>query len=148
MDPKAKQIKSLKDQVLFQSCRELSGLKVTVLSDLPAGAGLGSSAAYSVCLSTAFLLGCGKIPFPTKKTSGNAGSLVKLRHIAEATNSDCGNGVTGKTWEQCHLDAISEWSLEAEKLVHGTPSGIDNTISTNGRQVRGLIFYLLSFHVL
>ncbi len=36
-------------------CRDLPGLYVSVVSHLPAGAGLGSSAAYSVCLAAGLM---------------------------------------------------------------------------------------------
>ena len=46
--------------------RALPSLDVTVWSELPTGAGLGSSAAYSVCLAASLLTACEEIPYPLK----------------------------------------------------------------------------------
>lgn len=81
-------------------CKEISnrsgfnyGFDISIKSDIPPGAGLGSSAAVSVAMTTAI----------------NA----------------CLNLNLSKS-------EISDVAFEAEKIVHGTPSGIDNTIATHG----------------
>ncbi|KAG0294016.1 hypothetical protein BGZ98_001939 [Dissophora globulifera] len=79
------------------------GFDLSVRSNLPVGAGLGSSASYSVCLATALL-----------KMNGHLSSLS-----------------TGA--EQREL--VNQWAFQAEKVIHGNPSGIDNTVSTLGGAV-------------
>lgn len=46
---------------------ELPSLTVSVWSELPTGAGLGSSAAFSVCLAASLLCASGAIPPPIKE---------------------------------------------------------------------------------
>lgn len=76
--------------------------RITVNSQLPIGAGLGSSAAFCVCTA--------------------AGALIS----SEAIRSEQGKLAPDA------LDLINSWAFEAEKLIHGNPSGIDNCISTYG----------------
>ncbi|KNC46095.1 mevalonate kinase [Thecamonas trahens ATCC 50062] len=89
--------------------------KVRAASQLPIGAGLGSSAAFSACLAAAAMRASPQAAAELQwgdETSGEAAP-------APAT-----------------LDAINAWAFCAEVVIHGTPSGIDNTVSTFGAAVR------------
>ncbi|KAM9097960.1 mevalonate kinase [Sarcophilus harrisii] len=92
--------------------RHLPGLDIVVWSELPTGAGLGSSAAYSVCLAAALLTFCEEIP----------------SHLSE--------GAASARWTEEELSVINRWAFLGEKLIHGNPSGVDNSISTWGRALR------------
>ncbi|XP_014669239.1 PREDICTED: mevalonate kinase-like isoform X2 [Priapulus caudatus] len=85
----------------------LAALRVVVGSDLPVGAGLGSSAAYSVSLAAVLLVLAGQ--------------------IRQIPNS----------WTREELGLVNSWAFEAERIIHGNPSGVDNAVSTYG----GLILY-------
>ena len=54
--------------------------------------------------------------------------------VAVATVAAVGKCLSGDSWES---EKVSKLAYEAEKIVHGTPSGIDNTISAYGG---GIIF--------
>lgn len=128
------EIRSLK--IVSQISRELSGLSATVVSNLPAGAGLGSSAAYSVCLATGFLHLCGKLPRSSLSTCGDGGGVgvEQQRLRAEMNSMGVGLGVSGErlSWRREELEVVNKWGFEAERIIHGTPSGIDNSMSTYG----------------
>ncbi|XP_059193680.1 mevalonate kinase [Centropristis striata] len=93
---------------------ELPSLTVSVWSELPTGAGLGSSAAYSVCLAAALLCASGAIPAPLKEGD----------HTAR--------------WCQEDLERINSWAFLGEKIIHGNPSGVDNAVGTWGGMLRFL----------
>ncbi|XP_061762494.1 mevalonate kinase isoform X2 [Nerophis ophidion] len=93
---------------------ELPSLTVSVWSELPTGAGLGSSAAYSVCLAAALLCASGAIPCPLKL----------LDHTAR--------------WWQEDLELINSWAFQGEMIIHGNPSGVDNAVGTWGGMLRFL----------
>ncbi|XP_064620506.1 mevalonate kinase-like [Lineus longissimus] len=78
-------------------------VEISVLSQLPAGAGLGSSASYSVCLSASLLIASGAI---------SPGADLQ--------------------WSESELDLINKWAFIGETVIHGRPSGIDNSTSTYG----------------
>ncbi|XP_041793561.1 mevalonate kinase [Chelmon rostratus] len=93
---------------------ELPSLTVSVWSELPTGAGLGSSAAYSVCLASALLCASGAIPAPLKE----------WEHTAR--------------WCQEDLELINSWAFQGEMIIHGNPSGVDNAVGTWGGMLRFL----------
>ncbi|XP_045889984.1 mevalonate kinase isoform X3 [Micropterus dolomieu] len=93
---------------------ELPSLTVSVWSELPTGAGLGSSAAYSVCLAAALLCASGAIPTPLKEWDQTA------------------------RWCQEDLELINSWAFQGEMIIHGNPSGVDNAVGTWGGMLRFL----------
>lgn len=78
-------------------------------STIPIGQGLGSSASVSVCIATALLLQCRALsgPHPDQQS-------------AEAEEQ---------------LQRINRWAFVGELVIHGNPSGVDNTVATNGHAV-------------
>lgn len=97
---------------ICRSQRALPSLDVTVWSELPTGAGLGSSAAYSVCLAAALLTACEEIPYPLK------------------------DGEAAGRWTEENLELINKWAFQGERVIHGNPSGVDNAVSTWGGALR------------
>lgn len=83
--------------------------------DLPVGAGLGSSAAFSVAVSAALY----QLNFRLNDEQ-NADVLL---HKKILTKHD--------------LEVINSWAFAAEGVIHGNPSGLDNTVSCFG----GAIYY-------
>ncbi|SCV05860.1 LANO_0H16776g1_1 [Lachancea nothofagi CBS 11611] len=89
----------------FSLCGLRTGVKFTVKSSSPIGAGLGSSASIAVCLALA-----------TGKLGGHLNSAPERLTKQE-------------------LDFVNKWSFIGEKCIHGTPSGIDNAVATYGNAV-------------
>lgn len=102
-------------------CRRFPSLSVEMKSQFPFAAGLGSSAAYSVCLSAGFLT-FAKAVTPTSCKSN--GGITLPVGVEALTTTSCYN--------ESDLKLINMWALEGERLIHGNPSGIDNTICTYG----------------
>lgn len=78
-------------------------------SALPLSAGLGSSAAYSSCLASALIFSHGHLPLPEMKTGQELDGATKA--------------------------VLNSWAFLAEKILHGTPSGVDNTVAVYGGAV-------------
>ncbi|KAI8143749.1 ribosomal protein S5 domain 2-type protein [Fennellomyces sp. T-0311] len=80
------------------------GFTVTTRSTLPVGAGLGSSASFATCIATAL--------------------LVLFNHIP------IGFAQTEK--KESYLDTVNRYAYKAEQVIHGNPSGLDNSVCTFG----------------
>ncbi|XP_018572384.1 mevalonate kinase [Anoplophora glabripennis] len=99
---------------------ELNSFLMTCETDLFIGAGTGSSASFVVSLAAALL------QFVKMKTGGQ-GNISKEEY--KACFLDAGSD---KNFSKRELDMICKWAFCAEKIVHGTPSGVDNTTCTYG----------------
>ena len=85
--------------ILFDSGKNSTGICIVVRKDsnIPVGAGLGSSAALCVASSAALL------------------------RITDGISAKC---------DDADLQLVNNWAFCGETLLHGTPSGVDNTVST------------------
>nr|XP_023909088.1 mevalonate kinase [Quercus suber]POF14911.1 mevalonate kinase [Quercus suber] len=84
---------------------------VVITSELPLGAGLGSSAAFCVALSAALL------------------------SFSDSVSLD----ISQQGWTafgESELELLNKWAFEGEKIIHGKPSGLDNTVSTYGNMIK------------
>lgn len=96
---------------LFLSLGDASfpGCVYTLRSTIPIGAGLGSSASIAVCLSSALLLQVHALSGPHPDQPPQEGKI--------------------------QIDRINAWAFVAEMCIHGNPSGVDNTVISNGKAV-------------
>ncbi|AEO62678.1 mevalonate kinase [Thermothielavioides terrestris NRRL 8126] len=81
----------------------------TLRSTIPIGAGLGSSATIAVCLSAALLLQLRTLSGP---------------HPDQPPEE-----------ARVQIERINRWAFVYEMFIHGNPSGVDNTVSTQGNAV-------------
>ncbi|CAL5194715.1 unnamed protein product [Lathyrus oleraceus] len=92
---------------LYLSIQGFKPATVVISSELPLGAGLGSSAAFCVALAAALL------------------------SVTDSVSVDlCQQG--WHSFGEKELDLVNKWAFEGEKIIHGKPSGIDNTVSAYG----------------
>ncbi|XP_010906879.1 mevalonate kinase [Elaeis guineensis] len=96
---------------LYTSIQGFKPGKVVVTSELPMASGLGSSASFCVSLSAALLILSGAI------------SINNLQN-------------EWFTLKVSELELVNKWAFEGEKILHGRPSGIDNTVSTYGKMIK------------
>lgn len=89
-------------------------LAFTFRSALPIGAGLGSSAAFSVCIASALLYINGHIALP------HAPALPHPDHHGR------------RDIPEHDAETVNSWAFVAEKILHGNPSGVDNSVATFG----------------
>ena len=81
----------------------------TLRSTIPIGAGLGSSASITVCISAALLL-------QSRALSGP--------HPDQPLEES-----------KTQIERINRWAFVGELCIHGNPSGVDNTVASGGKAV-------------
>ncbi|KAL0685880.1 hypothetical protein Bca4012_052728 [Brassica carinata] len=82
---------------------------VIITTELPYGSGLGSSAAFCVALTAALIA---------------------------SSSSDKTRGDGWSSLDETNLELLNKWAFEGEKIIHGKPSGIDNTVSAYGNMIK------------
>lgn len=95
--------------LLSLGSQSFPGCVYTLRSTIPIGAGLGSSASISVCLSSALLLQMRALAGPHPDQPAEEAEL--------------------------QIERINRWAFVSELCIHRNPSGVDNTVATNGRAV-------------
>ncbi|KAH7436236.1 hypothetical protein KP509_05G009600 [Ceratopteris richardii] len=110
-------------------CRAIPAT-VTISADLPMGAGLGSSASFCVSLVAAL--------FAMTNMSALNASLND--------NSERNHGVGNVNIDEKDLELVNKWAFKGETIIHGRPSGIDNTVSTFGYVVKVKSGHLTRLH--
>ena len=92
-------------------------LRINVQSKgLPIGAGLGSSAAFSVAL---------------------AGALIRTKNVLSSDMKTVENKMVRVSVPPADMLAvINGWAYAAEVVIHGSPSGLDNTTSCYGGAIK------------
>ena len=97
----------------------------TASSNLPIGAGLGSSAAFSTCVASALLLAHQHISLPIRP-------YIPVCHPPVATDPLVDDE---PRLSPNDADLVDGWAFLSEKVLHGNPSGIDNAVSVRGGAV-------------
>ncbi|CAH0402876.1 unnamed protein product [Chilo suppressalis] len=90
----------------------VKSLDISIGTELTIGAGTGSSASFAVCLAGALI------------------QLLKLK--SHSSNYDA---YYDEDFSMTEKEIISEWAYNGERIMHGTPSGIDNVSCTFGSVV-------------
>ncbi|KIJ66660.1 hypothetical protein HYDPIDRAFT_127875 [Hydnomerulius pinastri MD-312] len=114
--------------VLGASSRVRPSFTLTTRATLPVGAGLGSSASFSACAATALLLMFGRISPPSSSSS----STIPSPPSSSSSGSSSHTGVEGQQLPKILADIVNAHAFLSEKILHGTPSGVDNAVAVYG----------------
>ncbi|XP_052725165.1 uncharacterized protein LOC128194215 [Vigna angularis] len=90
--------------IVFRTLCRFKPATVVVTSELPLGSGLGSSAAFCVALASTLLAYTDSVS-------------LDLSHQGWLS------------FTEKDLEFVNKWGFEGEKIIHGKPSGIGNTVS-------------------
>lgn len=105
-----------------EKLQSAASFEVHVRSEFQPGVGLGSSGAFNVALSAALLKFFGRSTAEeTTEVHHAAGSARGWKNIVRPIDSSA--------------ILLNRWAYAAESIMHGQPSGIDNSISTFGGAV-------------
>ena len=113
---------------LITSCAIRPSFNLSARATLPIGAGLGSSASFSVCIATALLLLHQRVsipPLPEPSRDPGARSSTDPGHIHVSHQGR--RAIPSDVAEE-----VNKWAFVSEKVLHGTPSGVDNSVSVFG----------------
>jgi mevalonate kinase len=95
--------------LLSLGSQSFPGCLYTLRSTIPIAGGLGSSASISVCLAAALLLQIRTLSGPHPDQPFDEARL--------------------------QVERINRWAFVGEMCIHGNPSGVDNTVATQGKAV-------------
>lgn len=95
--------------LLSLGSQSFPGCLYTLRSTIPISSGLGSSASICVCLAAALLLQIRTLSGPHPDQPAEEGRL--------------------------QIERINRWAFVGEMCIHGNPSGVDNTVATQGKAV-------------
>ena len=95
--------------LLSLGSQSFPGCVYTLRSVIPIGAGLGSSASITVCIAAALLLQIRALSGPHPDQPAEEGRL--------------------------QIERINRWAFVGEMCIHGNPSGVDNTVASQGKAV-------------
>ena len=86
---------------------------------MPISAGLGSSASFSVCAATASLLVHSRISLPLPPAPSSSDHI----HVSHQGRRALPIAIA---------EEVNRWAFVAEKILHGNPSGVDNSVAVYG----------------
>lgn len=93
----------------------VQSLDISMGSELSIGAGTGSSASFAVCL---------------------AGALIQLMKLKTSSHQhDPFYEPLSEGFTHNEKEIISEWAYNCERIMHGSPSGVDNATCTFGNLI-------------